>query len=180
MLVSAGHRSETWATVQQIEAVPERVDIEIPLRRTYAGKPYVSEQVEVTAQKQSLKTATTDYYTLTFPQIWWQAKGTTAWSSVGAGMSLRNPSVCVEWSMKATEEPPDPVVDRRLEAITADGRSLTAGGGVGTAQVWLSRFDSERPQAVRLKWTPIHARDTGKRFVFAGIAPEKLILKGGK
>jgi len=81
------------------------------------------------------------------------------------------------WSagkLKQTKTPPDPVVRRRFEVSTAEGLSLLGGGGVGTKAGFLTHFSCERPQTLRIKWTPTHARNTGKKLVFSDIRPQPL------
>ena len=165
---------KTWA-IRRIKALPKQVDFEIPLRERYEGKPYVWNNVKVTQEEQTLPAGVTDFHTLTLSHLRWQPKFTTAKTSDGRGSSyLREPSVCFEWVVKQTKTPPDPVVSRRLEIFTAEGRSLSYRGGVGIIVGRLSHYRCERPQTLRIKWTPTHARDTGKTFIFSGIRPQPL------
>jgi hypothetical protein len=169
----AGHDTAPWS-VRRIKSLPGRVDLEIPLRRTYTGEPYFSNHIQVNEQRQSLNDLVTDYETLSFPHIWWQPKGTTATNSNGGSVFLRESSVCIEWTITQTKNPPDPIVDRRLELVTVDGQSLRFRSSGGSGGVFLSNFPCDRPQTVRVKWTPTHAKGTDKTFVFPGITPQQL------
>ena len=167
----------TW-TVRNVSDVPGKVDLEIPLRRKYAGKPHEWDNVKVTTKKQSLGTASTDYHSLTLQNVWWQKQGTTAWTTDRrSGNYLRSPCICIERAFKQTKPSPDPVVNFHFEAFTAAGQSLAYRGGGGSGGFSISRFRCPRRQTVRLKWTPIHARDTGKKFVFSAITPQPLVVK---
>jgi len=167
--------------VRKIRKTPKELDIEIPLRRKYESKPIVLwESVEVTKDKRSLGTVEAGAHRITMHHIWWQPKGTKAKLSTGGSSYLREPCVCLELSIKQSmppaqsNDPDDPLVRTQLQLQTVDGKPLRFRGGMGARDRILKTFRSEKPADVEIKWLRTYAKDTGKKFVFSGIAPEPL------